>query len=86
LPTPRDAELLAEHVCVCFRRPGRDAEAVTDLLVRASRRDQRNDLTLSRCDFGPFPMKDLLHEATLSPSWPPENRPEGVFRGLRPGE
>jgi hypothetical protein len=31
-------------------------------------------------------MKDLLHAATLTPSPPPENRPEGVFRDLRPGE
>ncbi len=57
LPTPRDAELLAEHVCVCLRRSGRDAEAVTDLLVRASRGDQRYDLALSLCDFGALPMR-----------------------------
>lgn len=52
LPTPRDTELLAEDICVCLRRTWRDAEAVTDLLVGASRRDQRDDLALSLGEFG----------------------------------
>jgi hypothetical protein len=84
LATPRDTELLAEDICVRLRRPRRDAEAVTDLLVRATRRDQRDYFALSSREFGLFPMKDLMHTATLSPSRPAEYRPKGVFIALLP--
>src|SRR6201987_6441248 len=46
LPPPRHAELLAQHVAMRLGRPGRDAEPLSDLLVRAPARDQRNDLEL----------------------------------------
>jgi hypothetical protein len=52
LATPRDTELLAKDICMRLRRTRRDAEAVTDLLVRASRRDQRDDLALAVRDVG----------------------------------
>src|SRR5436190_15279260 len=47
LPPPRHAELLTQHVAVCFRRSGRDAETLADLVVRAPARDQRDDLELA---------------------------------------
>src|SRR6185503_18894056 len=47
LPPPRHAELLAQHVAVRLGRPGRDAETLSDLFVRAPARDQRNDLELA---------------------------------------
>jgi len=50
LSTPRNAELLAQDIRVRLRSTWRDAEAVTDLLVGASRRDQRDDFALSLGD------------------------------------
>src|SRR5215471_11215569 len=47
LPPPRHAELLAKHVAVRLRRSGRDAETLSDLVVRAPARDQHNDLELA---------------------------------------
>src|SRR5579884_2534307 len=47
LPPPRHAELLAQHVAMRLRCPGRDAETLSDLVVRAPARDQRNDLELA---------------------------------------
>src|SRR5579884_1184033 len=46
LPPTRDAELLSEDVRVRLRRPGRDAEARADFLVRAAGRDELDDLPL----------------------------------------
>ena len=47
LPPPRHAELLAQHIAMRLRRSGRDAETLSDLVVRASARDQHNDLELA---------------------------------------
>src|SRR5207302_4620910 len=47
LPPPRHAELLAQHVAMCLRRSGRDAETLSDLVIRAPARDQHNDLELA---------------------------------------
>jgi hypothetical protein len=44
LPPPRHAELLAQHVAMRLGRPGRNAETLSDLVVRAPARDQHNDL------------------------------------------
>src|SRR5262252_7642903 len=47
LPPPRHAELLAQHVAMRLSRSGRDAETLSDLVVRAPARDQHNDLELA---------------------------------------
>src|SRR5262245_16218140 len=47
LPPPRHAELLAQHIAVRLGCSGRDAETLSDLVVRAPSRDQRNDLELA---------------------------------------
>jgi hypothetical protein len=39
-------ELLAQHIRVCFRGSGRDAQPGADLIVGASRSDQLDDLSL----------------------------------------
>src|SRR5205823_13546273 len=52
LPPPRHAELLAQHVAMRLRCPGRDAETLSDLVVRAPARDQRNDLELALGEVG----------------------------------
>ena len=61
LPAPGDAELLAEHIAVCFCRSRRDPKSLADFLVGAARSDQLDHLTLSlgdACwDFG----EGLLH-------------------------
>ena len=49
LPTPGDAEL-PEHVAMCLGGSWRDAQPLADLLVRATRGDQLDDLELTRCD------------------------------------
>lgn len=48
LPSPRHAELLTKNVAVRLRRSWRDAEPLSNLLVRATGRDQLHDLPLSR--------------------------------------
>ena len=50
LSTPRNAELLPEHVAVSLRRPRRDPEHEPDLVVRQTLRDQFDDLLLPRGD------------------------------------
>jgi hypothetical protein len=47
LPPSRNAELLSEDVGVRFRRPRRDAELESDLVVRQTLGDQFDDLALS---------------------------------------
>ena len=47
LSPPRDAELHAERVAVCPRRPGGDPEGAPHLVVRAPGRDQRHNLALA---------------------------------------
>src|SRR5205823_5183697 len=52
LPPPRHAELLAKDVAVRLRRSRRDAETLSDLVVRAPARDQHNDLELALGEVG----------------------------------
>ncbi len=50
LPSPRHAELQPQRVAVCFRRSRRDPELDAYLFVRATSRDQFDDLLLTRGD------------------------------------
>jgi hypothetical protein len=50
LPSPRDPQLLPQHVAVSLRSPGRDAQALPDFFIRAPGRDQLDDLALSLCE------------------------------------
>src|SRR5215213_3413366 len=50
LAPPRHTELPPQYVRMSFRRPGRDAELLPDLYVRAPGCDQLHDLTLTLGD------------------------------------
>src|SRR5207248_11720806 len=50
LPPPRHAELLSQRVAVRLRRPRRNAEALSDFLVRTAGCDQCDDLSLAGSD------------------------------------
>jgi hypothetical protein len=66
LPSPRHPQFLPQHVAVSLRRPCRDAETLSDFLVRAAGRNQLDDLALSlgeaRCDL----RQDLVHAGDAS--------------------
>lgn len=47
---PCDAQALAKRVSVRFRRPRRDGQLVTDLLVGEAGRNELRYLLLTRCD------------------------------------
>ena len=53
LPAPAHAELRAQRVRMRLRRTRRDAEPLSDLVVRAPCRDQRDDFALPRCQARP---------------------------------
>ena len=61
LPPSRHAQLLPQHVAMRLRRPRRDAETASDLLVRATVSDQLDHLTLPIRDDGRALMQDFDH-------------------------
>src|SRR5690348_15465707 len=61
LPPAGDAELLAQDVRMSLGRPRRDAEAIADLLVRATCRDQLDDLPLAGRDRRNRALEGLVH-------------------------
>jgi len=70
LPSPRNTELLPQDVAMRLRRPWRDAEALSNLFVRAAGRDQL-DLLLSRVKTGglSFSIVDMAPTLTTASSF-----------------
>ena len=88
LSAPRHAELLPQDIAMRLRRPWRDAEPLSNLLVGATGRDQLDDLLLSRSQNGRARLQHrrhsrdankivfswLLTERRISAVTPPEAR------------
>ena len=64
LSAAADTQLRAQRVRMRLRSPGRDAQPFSDLVVRAPCRDQRNDLTLPRCQARLSPVDRLSDHGT----------------------
>ena len=61
LPASGDAELLTQDVRVSLRRPGGDAKALADFVVRAPGCDELDDLTLPLGDRGEGLAECVVH-------------------------
>lgn len=74
-----DSELLAEYVAVRFRGSRGDAELRADLVVRATRCDQRDDLALTSGQAERLILEDWRHASSLPPARRDHHCPKGVF-------
>lgn len=66
LPSARHPQFLPQHVTVSLRRACRDAETLSDFLVRAAGRNQLDDLALSLGQAGRDLGQDLVHAGHAS--------------------